>query len=173
MCYGHFTIRGRYFVDRRWELETSLGYSGILKGFKVVSGLGNNFQKSKIIGININPHFLEMETSFLSCRSASKQLKFLIILIGSNPRRISTWRQLMGSIRKRLNNWKGMWLSFGERLTLLKLILSSLAIFTLSFDKAPKKILVEINKLQSSFLWGDRRRSGKFIGSVVKMFVFR
>lgn len=45
-------------------------------------------------------------------------------------------------------------LSFDGRITLLKSVLGSLAIFTLSFYKAPKKIIKEITKIQSNFLWG-------------------
>ncbi|XP_058725639.1 uncharacterized mitochondrial protein AtMg01250-like [Vicia villosa] len=38
----------------------------VLKGFEMVSRLGINYHKSKIIGIDINPHFLDVATSFLS-----------------------------------------------------------------------------------------------------------
>lgn len=64
-------------------------------------------------------------------------------------------------------------LSFGGRITLLKSVLSSLAIFTLSFYKALKKIILEINKKQRNFLWGVQKGSIKFIGLVRNMFVIR
>ncbi|XP_058725808.1 uncharacterized mitochondrial protein AtMg01250-like [Vicia villosa] len=40
----------------------------VLRGFELVSGLSINFQKSKLIGLNINPQFLNMATSFVSCK---------------------------------------------------------------------------------------------------------
>ncbi|XP_058725633.1 uncharacterized protein LOC131596916 [Vicia villosa] len=81
----------------------------VLRGFELVSGLGINFNKSKLVGININSHFLEVATAFLCCRTESNEFSFL----------------------------------------------GSLPIFTLSFYKAPKKIIREINKIQSNFLWGS------------------
>lgn len=98
----------------------------VLRGFELESGLGFNFNKSKLVGININPHFLEVATSFLSCRTESKEFSFLGIQIGFNPRRIHTWRPLVDNI--------------------------SLPMFTLSFYKAPRKIIQAINKIQSNFL---------------------
>ncbi|XP_058765925.1 uncharacterized protein LOC131639447 [Vicia villosa] len=90
-----------------------------------------------------------------------KEFKFLGILVGKNPRRISSWKPLLDNVRRRLNSWKGRWLSFGGRITLLKSVLISLAIFTLSFYKAPKKIISEINKMQSNFLWGGTEEKRK------------
>ncbi|XP_058775315.1 uncharacterized protein LOC131649574 [Vicia villosa] len=155
-------VNGNFFIDILQFVDDTLlvgngswnhlwAIKAVLRGFELVSGLGINYHKSKLIGININPHFLEETTSFLSCRTEAKEFNFLS---GSNPRRISSWRPLLENIKRRLNSWKGRWLSFGGRITLLKPILSSLAIFTLSFYKAPKKIIKEINKMQSNFLWG-------------------
>ncbi|XP_058721855.1 uncharacterized protein LOC131593384 [Vicia villosa] len=111
----------------------------VLRGFEMVSGLGINFNKSKLIGVNINSRFLDVATSFLSCKREDKEFSFLGILIGSNPRRAKFWSPLVDNIRRRLSSWKGKWLSFGGRLTLLKSVLGSLPIFTFSFYLAPKK----------------------------------
>lgn len=40
----------------------------ILKGFKLVSGLGINYHKSKLIGINVSNHFLLATSNFLACK---------------------------------------------------------------------------------------------------------
>ncbi|XP_058757341.1 uncharacterized protein LOC131630579 [Vicia villosa] len=76
------------------------------------------------------------------------------VLKGGNPKRIAFWNPLVDNVRKRLSTWKGRWLSFGGRMTLLKSVLGSLPIFTLSFYLAPKKVVREINRIQSHFLWG-------------------
>lgn len=120
MANGDFVgcnVNGRWFVDglqfvgvRRvsWglNLESSLGYQSVLKGFELVSGLG----------ISINPHFLEVATGFLACRMELKEFKFLVIMIGSNPRRINTWILLLEKFRRRLFSWNGRWVSFGGKL---------------------------------------------------------
>lgn len=104
---------------------------------------------------------MEVATSFLLCRKELEEFTFLGISIGSNPRRISTWSSLLIKLRKKLSTWKGQLLSFGGRITFLKSVLGNLAIFTISFYKAPRKVIREITKIQSNFLWGrleEKRR---------------
>ncbi|XP_058742450.1 uncharacterized protein LOC131614936 [Vicia villosa] len=125
----------------------------VLRAFELVSGLDINFNKNKLIGVNIISHFLDIATNFLACRLESKEFNFLGIKVGINPRRADAWRPLVESVRKRLNTWKSRF-NFGGRMTLLKSVLGSLPIFTLSICKAPKKVICEINKIQSNFLWG-------------------
>lgn len=132
----------------------TFGPLSVLMGFNHISGVGINFHKGKLIGINISSRFLEVETTFLTYRKEDKKFKFLGIPIGSNPRRISLWNPLLKKIKKRLVSWKGRFVSLDGRLTLLKLVLGSLAIFTLSFYKAPTKVVEEITMIQSNFLWG-------------------
>ncbi|XP_058768582.1 uncharacterized protein LOC131642338 [Vicia villosa] len=126
----------------------------VLRAFELIPGLGINFHKSKLIRINISNNFMEVATNFLGCRREGKKFTFLGISICSNPRRISTWVSLVRKIKKRLASWKGWFLSFGGRLTILKSVSGSLAIFMLSFYKAPKKVIKDIVKIQSNLLWG-------------------
>ncbi|XP_058786925.1 uncharacterized protein LOC131661401 [Vicia villosa] len=167
-----FNMNGRCEIDILQFVDDTLligdgswnhiwAIKSVLRGFEMVSGLRINFHKSKLIGININPNVLEIATTLISCRSEDKHFKFLGIMIGSNPRRISSWKPLLDNVRRKLNCWKGRWLSFGGRITLLKSVLSSMAIFTLSFYKAPKVVIAEINKLQSNFLWGGSEETRK------------
>ncbi|XP_058783440.1 uncharacterized protein LOC131658124 [Vicia villosa] len=166
--YAGFSFNRRCFIDvLQFADDTLLVGDGswshlraiktVLRGFELISGLGINLHKSKLIGINVDPRFMEVATNFLGCRREEKDFKFLGIRIGSNPRRIASWEPLVCNIKKRLASWKGRLLSFGGRLTLLKSVLSSLAIFTLSFYKVPKKVVEEITKIQSNFSWGGTR----------------
>ncbi|XP_058732569.1 uncharacterized protein LOC131604096 [Vicia villosa] len=146
------------FGEGSWKQVWTI--KALLRGFELVSGLGINYHKSKLIGINIENHFLDCASLFLSCRRENSCF-FLGIPIGIHPRRISSWNIILGKIKSRLLDWKARFLSFGGRLNLIKSVLSSLAIFMLSFYKAPKKILKEITKVQSNFLWGgggDRKK---------------
>ncbi|XP_058726535.1 uncharacterized mitochondrial protein AtMg01250-like [Vicia villosa] len=56
-----------------------------LRAFELVSGLGINFHKSKLIGINIICNFLEATTTFLACRIEDREFVCLGIPIGHNP----------------------------------------------------------------------------------------
>ncbi|XP_058781854.1 uncharacterized protein LOC131656089 [Vicia villosa] len=77
-----------------WTLKS------IIRDFELVSGLGVNFYKSKVIGINLSPHFLPAATNFLCCRIEEKEVAFLGLPIGSNPRKISSWKYLCLSVEK-------------------------------------------------------------------------
>ncbi|XP_058783312.1 uncharacterized protein LOC131657988 [Vicia villosa] len=97
-----------------WALKT------VLRGFEVVSRLRVNYHKSKLVGINLSPHFLNDAANFLSCKIEDKVFSFLGITIGSNPKRISSWQPLIHKLKTRLSSWQGRMLNFGGRITLLK-----------------------------------------------------
>ncbi|XP_058733701.1 uncharacterized protein LOC131605347 [Vicia villosa] len=132
----------------------------VLKAFELASGLGINYHKSKLIDINVNNAFLEAVSNVLSCKVEESNFYFLGIPVGFNPRKVETWRPIISKMRKRLSGWKNRFLNLGGRITLLKSILSSLTVFTMSFYKVPKKVEKELTSIQSSFLWGgmDEKR---------------
>lgn len=148
--YAGFSSNGKCFVDVHQFADDMLmvgdgswnhlwAMKSVLRGFKLISGLGINFHKSKLMSINISSNFMEVATSFLACKREENEFVFLGIPIGCNPITISTWRPLVNKIQKRLNSWKGRYLSIRGILTLLKLVLRSLAIFTLSFLQSSKE----------------------------------
>ncbi|XP_058763698.1 uncharacterized protein LOC131637124 [Vicia villosa] len=163
--YENLLIKRRCFVDiLQFADDTLLIGEGswkhvkalkvVLRAFELVSGLGINFHKSKLIGVNTSQHFLEAASLYLSCKMESNNFEFLGIPIGFNPRKESTWQPLLEKMRRRLNGWKNRFLNLGGRITLLKSILSSLSIFFMSFYKMPTKVVKECTKIQSNFLWG-------------------
>ncbi|XP_058775751.1 uncharacterized protein LOC131650025 [Vicia villosa] len=77
--FASFKIRGDCSVDILQFADDTLlvgegswkhvwAIKAILRAFEIVSGLGINFHKSKLIGINNNDSFLEAATAFLSCK---------------------------------------------------------------------------------------------------------
>lgn len=48
----------------------------------------------------------------------------------------------------------GRFLSLASRVVLINSVLNTIPIYTLSFYKAPAKVLSEIRHIQSNFLWG-------------------
>ncbi|XP_058760915.1 uncharacterized protein LOC131634285 [Vicia villosa] len=125
-----------------------------LRAFELVSGLGINYHKSKLIGTNSSNTFLETASIVLSCKVEDIKFYFLDIPIGFNLRKKETWRHLLQKMKNRLVRWKNHFLNLGGRITLLKSILSSLTIFIMSFYKMPVKSVKEFKRLQSNFLWG-------------------
>ncbi|XP_058784431.1 uncharacterized protein LOC131659235 [Vicia villosa] len=126
----------------------------VLRAFEIVSGLGINFHKSKLIGINSNDHFLDAVSHFLSCKREESSFHFLGIPIGCNPRKESSWNPIVDKMKCRLEGWTNRFLNLGGRITLLKSVLSSLAIFTMSFYKIPSRVVKMFTSIQNKFLWG-------------------
>lgn len=97
--FAVFEFNGQCFIDVLQFTDDTLlvgdgswahlwAITSVLRAFKMISGLGINFHKSKLIGINISSNFLEVATNFLGCRREEKEFNFLGIPIGSNPRRV-------------------------------------------------------------------------------------
>lgn len=63
-------------------MEANLGIKLVLNVFELVSGLGINYHKSKLIGINISNNLLEATSSLLSSKVEGKVFSFLGILVG-------------------------------------------------------------------------------------------
>ncbi|XP_058783599.1 uncharacterized protein LOC131658308 [Vicia villosa] len=148
--YSNFIVGTSVFVDIIQFADDTLlvgegnwgqfwALKAVLRGFEVVSGLGVNFHKSRIVGFNLSKHFMGAAANFLGCKVEDNSFLFLGIRLGSNHKRISWWKPLIDKLKDPLAAWKGRFLSFGGRITLVKSVLSSLSIFQLSFFKAPTK----------------------------------
>ena len=55
-----------------------------------------------------------------------------------------------------------MFLSLGERITLIKSVMQNLLIYFLSFFKCPIRVVRRIEKLQRDFLWNDHVDKRKY-----------
>jgi hypothetical protein len=53
----------------------------------------------------VSEDFLAMATNFLNCRRGSIPFKYLGLLVGANPRNISTWEPMLNVIKGRLGSW--------------------------------------------------------------------
>lgn len=88
-----------------------------------MSGLSVNMLKSKLFGVGIKEQFMQVASVFLNCKSDVLPLKFLGIVVGSNPRRVESWDSIVKQMRSKLESWKGRHLSIGGRFTLVNLVL--------------------------------------------------
>lgn len=74
--------------------------------------------------------------------------------MGSNLRRAITWAPLINTMQNRLQGWRNKYLSFSGRVILINAVLSSLAVYYLSFYKVLKKVINNMVQIQRRFLWG-------------------
>jgi len=112
--------------------------------FEAMSGLKVNFNKSRLVGINISDSWLNEAATVLSCKVGKIHFMYLGLHIGSNPQRLKFWEPIMNRIKSRLSGWNSRFLSFGGRLILLKSVMTSLPVYALSFFKAPSGIISSI-----------------------------
>ena len=63
------------------------------------------------------------------------------------------WRIVEEKFEKKLSSWKGKHMSVGGRLVLINSVLTSLAMFMLSFFKVPKQVLERLDYYRSRFFW--------------------
>ncbi|XP_058751041.1 uncharacterized protein LOC131624069 [Vicia villosa] len=138
---------GEPTCDNLWNMKV------LLRGFELVSSLKINIHKNNFFGIHIGEWLSISETSFLSCKKGSFPFKFLGVWVGEGANKRRVWKDVVTNIKSRFSTWKGRNISIGGRVTLIGLVLSAIPIFTLSFFKAPSKVIQEIRGLLSNFLW--------------------
>lgn len=78
---------------------------------------------------------------FLSCELGKLPFVYLGLPVGARPRDKKVWEKVVEKITSRLERWENRFLSFGGRITLINLVLTSLLIYYLSFFKAPTHVL--------------------------------
>nr|GEY11655.1 RNA-directed DNA polymerase, eukaryota [Tanacetum cinerariifolium] len=82
-------------------------------------------------------------------------------LRGEGMSRHEAWEDVVVNLRKRLSKWKAKTLSIGGRFTLLKSVLGSSPLYTMSIFKVPKGVLKEMESIRSIFFKGVDKSENK------------
>jgi len=104
-----------------------------------------------LTGVNISDSWLTEAASVINCRRGTIPFVYLGLPIGGDSTKLSFWKPVVDRIVTRLSSWNNKFLSFGGRLILLKVALSSLPVYFLSFFKAPAGIISSLESLFKSF----------------------
>lgn len=113
----------------------------VLKLFELIYGLKVNFHKSLLVGVNVKSEWIREATTSLNCKVGNTPFKYLGFSIGVNPRLLSTSNNVLDAVGRRLSRWDNKNLSIRWRVVLIKLVLSTLLVYFLSFSKAPSCII--------------------------------
>ncbi|GKU97686.1 hypothetical protein SLEP1_g10796 [Rubroshorea leprosula] len=112
----------------------------VLRCFELISSLKVNYFKSALYGISVETQKVNEWAEKLNCVGGVMPFKYLGIPMSANPRRISTWMPVVDCLRRKLSSWKCESLSFGGRIILLNVVLSSIPVYFFSTLRALKKV---------------------------------
>ena len=77
--------------------------------------------------------------------------------------RIISWDEIVNKLEARLSKWKMKTLSIGGRFTLLKSVLGSTPIFSMSLFKVPSQVLKRMESIRSRFFNGMEANEKKIL----------
>ncbi|WVZ78138.1 LOW QUALITY PROTEIN: hypothetical protein U9M48_025899 [Paspalum notatum var. saurae] len=146
-----------FIKPEKRELESC---AALLHLFGEATGLRTNIQKSSIVpikcaGLNLD----EILAGFPASRT-SFPIKYLGIPLTVARLKKVDFQYLLDKARNKLTNWQGRNLTLG-RLVLVKYVLSSQPVHTLSVVNVPKEVLEEFDKVRKHFLWaGNENLTG-------------
>ncbi|GJS34375.1 RNA-directed DNA polymerase, eukaryota [Tanacetum coccineum] len=97
---------------------------------------------------------VEMATNLVGCSTFTSLFKYLGVKVGDNMLRLNSWDEVISKVSNRLSNWKLKTLSISGRLTLIKLVLSSIPLYHMSIFKAPMGVLNKLESIRRNFFNG-------------------
>ena len=112
-----------------------------------------NLDKSNIYGINLEQNHLSRLAELLDCKAFGWPILYPGLPLGGNPKACGFWDPVIERISRRLDGWQKTYLSFGNRITLIKSCLTHMPCYFLSLFKIPALVVAKIERLQGDFLW--------------------
>ena len=97
-------------------------------------------------------------------------MKYLGLPLGAKFKDKTIWNLILEKMELRLAGWKCLYLSKGDRVTLIKSTLLNLPTYFLSLFPIPAAVANQIEKIQQNFLWGGIGDGPKF--HLVKWLLF-
>jgi hypothetical protein len=143
------------------DLEKTLNMRLVLCIFEQVSELKTNFHKSEIYCFG---HAKDVENDYkqhFGCESRALPFKYLGIPIHFRKLKNGEWKPVEDRFEVKLCSWIGKLLSYGDQLTLINYVLTSLPMFLLSFLEIRVGVRKRLYFLRSRFFWqsdGHKRK---------------
>ena len=134
----------------------------ILCAFELLSGLKINFHKSELFCFGEAKECENQYMQLFGCNTGTFPIRYLGIPIHYQRLSNSDWLKVQEQFEKRLGSWKGKNLSTGGRLTLINSVLSSLAMYMMSFFDIPKGARKKLDYFRSRFFWQSDEHKRKY-----------
>ena len=147
-CLSYLQYANNTLIFMLANLHMVKTFKRILLWFVICSGLYINFHKSSLIDINIGENTCASMTSSVFCRFDSFPCSYLGMPLGSNPKRLSTWKPILENFIRKLSMWRGHMLSMAGRIFLIKNVPSLLPIYFMSCFLMSKRFCNILTSIQ-------------------------
>ena len=127
--------------------------AAIVRGFGDVTGLCTNFQKSSVVPIHCNHLDLEHILTSMPATQASFPMKYLGLPLSVWQLKAVDFQYLVDKAAGKLVTWEGQNITPIGRTTLVKSVISSQAVFSITPLIVPPSTLDNLNKIERAFLW--------------------
>jgi hypothetical protein len=105
----------------------------------------------------------------LNCATGEWTIKYLGVPVTNSKLHVVDWLPLDEKLIKRMDGWKGSALSFGVRLILINLCLSSIPTYYMSMHLLPKTILQRMYRTRKRFFWqGEEKKENTTLSNGLK-----
>ena len=113
------------------------------------------------MGVGAETTEVQQMAEVIGCEEATFPFVYHGVPVGGNITKVATLKNVIDIFKSRLSNWKVKTLSVGGRLTLLKSILGSIAIYFMSIFRTPITIKNTLEAITNKFFWGAEKDEKK------------
>eukprot|EP00253_Pinus_taeda_P012904 PITA_12904 len=164
---NNLTITHQEFVDDIMLYgEVSLREVRIIKDvletFSEASGMEINKEKSCTFIFNTPEAIKAHLTRTLGFKQGELPTKYLGNQLDIHPTRMKNWQEVIDKIKKRLSNWAFRSLNIASRIVLLKAVLQSIPVYSLSIRAAWKGVCAKLREIFGKFIWGGPTQQRKW-----------
>lgn len=124
----------------------------LLVYFEKISGVKINYHKSDLTPINLEEDESHFYAQIFCCKIGQFPFTYLGVPLHYEKLRREDIQPIVDKIMRRIASWKGKLLSYGARLTLLRICLASIPIYLMSIVKFPKWAIKALNSQMAIFL---------------------
>ncbi|WMV30189.1 hypothetical protein MTR67_023574 [Solanum verrucosum] len=134
-----------------------------LSTYEVVSDQSINKEKSHfMVPTNTPMEIIDMVKDITGFYQKDSPISYLGCPLYTGGQRIIYYSELLAKLVKRINDWQTRILSFGGRITLIKHVLQSIPIHTMTSISPPKTTLNYIKRVTANFFWGWDKEKKKY-----------
>lgn len=113
----------------------------------------NNIKSGCFFSRNVPGHLRAKIKGILNIKELPKEAKYLGNPLFVSQNKTKDFEELWQKVEARLQSWRANLLSQSRRLVLVKSVITSIPIYTMSSCKLPKKWCKDLDQLANSFLW--------------------